>query len=82
MSIAVPVAILVLLSAQVYKIWPSYEPEQKDKSEQTDKSSEEKDKSGQADESSLKKDKSGKSDKSSSATVSKGRQHPLTKGQD
>jgi hypothetical protein len=63
MSIAVPIAIAVLLSAQVYGawVWPGYESEQKDKSEQSDKSSE--------------KDKSGKTDKSSSAAVSKEKQH-------
>jgi len=64
MSIAVPVAIVVLLSAQVYGawVWPSYETEQKDKSEK-------------ADESSSEKDKSGKSDKSSSPAVSKDKHH-------
>jgi hypothetical protein len=64
MSIAVPVAIAVLLTAQVYGawVWPSYETEQKDKSEQTG-------------EGSSQKDKSGKTDKSSSAAASKDRQH-------
>jgi hypothetical protein len=64
MSIAVPVAIVVLLSAQVYGawVWPSYESEQKDKSEQ-------------AGESSSEKDKSGKTDKTSSTAAPKDRQH-------
>jgi hypothetical protein len=64
MSIAVPVAIVVLLSAQVYGawVWPNYETEQKDKSEK-------------ADESSSDKDKSGKTDKSSSTTASKDKHH-------
>jgi hypothetical protein len=61
MSIAVPVIILVLLSAQVYRVLPNSDTEQKDKSEQTDKSSPE-DKSGQAAESSSKKNKSEKAD--------------------
>ena len=84
MSIAVPVILLVLLSAQVSWTWPSYEPEQKDKSEQTDKSSSE-EKSEQTDESSSKKNKSGKADKSSkgdenpSAALSRGKRHPRTK---
>jgi hypothetical protein len=68
MSIAVPVAILVLLSANAYGawIWPNYEPEQKDKSEQ-------------ADESASKKDKSGKAEKSSSAVKSKAKRHRQTR---
>ncbi len=66
MSIAVPIAILVLLSAQVYNSWPNNASEQKDKSEQTDESSSE-------------KDKSGKADKSSSAVASKDRRHPQAK---
>jgi cytoskeletal protein RodZ len=78
MSIAVPVILLVLLSAQVYRTWPNYESEQKDKSEQADEGSS-KDKSEQADEGSSKKDTSGKTDKSSSAVVSKGRRYPRTK---
>ena len=66
MSIAVPLAILILLSAQVYNGWPNYRFEQKDKTEQTDESSSE-------------KDKSGKTDKSSSAAASKDRRHPQTR---
>ncbi len=66
MSIAVPVAILVLLSTQVYSGWPNYRFEQKDKTEQTDDSSSE-------------KDKSAKPDKSSSAVASKDRRHPQTR---
>src|SRR5260370_31798086 len=67
MSIAVPVAILVLLSANAYGawVWPNSEPEQKDKSEQADKSSSE-------------KDKSGKAEKSSSAAKSKEKRHRQT----
>lgn len=67
MSIAVPVAILVLLSANAYGawVWPNYESEQKDKSEQ-------------ADESASKKDKSGKAEKSSSAVKSKAKRHRQT----
>ena len=63
MSIAVPIAMAVLLSASVYGawVWP-YESEQKDKSEQ-------------AGESSSEKDKSGKTDKSSSAAESKYKRH-------
>ena len=63
MSIAVPVAILILLSAQVYNGWPNYRFDQKDKTEQTDESTSE-------------KDNSGKADKSSSAVTSKDRRHP------
>jgi hypothetical protein len=87
MSIAVPVILLVLLSAQIWGTWPSYESEQKDKSEQTDKSSSE-DKSEQTEESSSKKnqswkaDKSSKGDESSSAVVSKGRRHPRSKSEE
>ena len=64
MSVAVPVAILVLLSANAYGawVWPNYEPEKKDKSEQADKSSSE-------------SDKSGKAEKSSSAAKSKAKRH-------
>jgi hypothetical protein len=81
MSIAVPVIILVLFSAQFYRIWPNDGSEQKDKSEQTDKgSSEEK---SQADQSSAKKNGAGKVDKSSkgdeSSVVSKGARQPRTK---
>jgi len=67
MSVAVPVAILVLLSANAYGawVWPNYEAEQKDKSEQAEKSSSE-------------KDKSGKAEKSSSAAKSKGKRHRQT----
>jgi hypothetical protein len=69
MSVAVPVAILVLLSANAYGawIWPN-ESEQKDKSEQADKSSSE-------------KDKSGKAEKSSSAAKSKAKRHRQTERQ-
>jgi len=66
MSIAVPVIIVVLLSAQVYNVWPNYHPEQ-DKSEQADESSSEKDKS--------EKDKSEKADRTSSTTASKDKRH-------
>lgn len=64
MSVAVPVAILVLLSANAYGawVWQNYEPEKKDKSEQAEKSSSE-------------KDKSGKAEKSSSAAKSKEKRH-------
>ena len=65
MSIAVPVAILILLSAQVYNVWPNNASEQKDKTEQTDGSSAEKDKSGTADK--------------SSSVASKDRRHPQPK---
>lgn len=81
MSIAVPVILLALLFAQVYRVWPNYETEQQEKSEQSDKSSSE-DKSEQKDEASSKKSKSGKPDKSpkgdegSSAPVSKGTRRP------
>jgi cytoskeletal protein RodZ len=81
MSIAVPVILLVLLSAQVYKIWQNDNAEQTDKSEQADESSS-KDNSNQADKSSSKKDKSGNNDKSSPAVASKGTRHPQTKHQD
>jgi cytoskeletal protein RodZ len=86
MSIAVPVILFVLLSAQVYGIWPNYESEQKDKTEQTDKSSSE-DKSERTDESSSKKMKSSKADKSSKggesspAAATKARQ-PRTKNEE
>jgi hypothetical protein len=68
MSVAVPIAILVLLSANAYGawVWPSYEPEKKDKSEQ-------------ADESSSEKGKSGKTGKSSSAMKSKDKRHNQSK---
>lgn len=69
MSIAVPVIILVLLSAQVYDTWPQYLSEQKDKTEQADNDSS-KDKSEKTDESSPKKAKPGKVRKSSSAMAS------------
>jgi len=80
--VAVPVAIVVLwlasLSAQVGVVWPNYQSEQKDKSEQSDKGSSDdkskKGKSGQADESSS-KSKPPKADKSSSAAGSKGKEH-------
>jgi len=65
MSIAVPVAILILLSAQVYNVWPNNASEQKDKTEQTGGSSSEKDKSGTADK--------------SSSVASKDRRHPQPK---
>jgi hypothetical protein len=84
MSIAVPVIILILFSAQFYRIWPTDQSEQKDKSEQTDKSSSE-EKSEQTDQSSPKKnssgkvDKSSKGDQSSSVVVSKGARQPRTK---
>jgi hypothetical protein len=52
MSIAVPVAILLLLSAQVYNGWPNYRFEQKDRTEQADDGSSEKDKSAKLDKSS------------------------------
>jgi hypothetical protein len=70
MSVAVPVAILVLLSANAYGawIWPNYESEQKEKSEQAEKSSSE-------------KDKSGKAEKSSSAAKSKAKRHRQTERQ-
>ena len=81
-TIAVPAAILSLwllsLSAQVGTVWPNYQSEQKDKSQQSDKSSSEdkskKDKFEQANESSS-KNKPRKADGSSSAVVPKGRQH-------
>jgi hypothetical protein len=55
------------LSANAYGawVWPNYESEKKDKSEQADKSSSE-------------KDKAGKSEKSSSAAKSKERRHRQT----
>jgi len=82
MSIAVPVILVVLLSAQIYSGYiglPNYSSEQKDDSQKTDESSSEKDKSEDAGKSSAEKDKAGKVDKSSS--VSKGRRHPQTQRQ-
>jgi hypothetical protein len=77
MSIAVPVILAVLLSAQLYDRYigvPNYSSEQKDSSQQTDESSSEKDKSDNSDKSSSEKYKGGKANKSSS--VSKGRRTP------
>ena len=79
MSIAVPVIIAILLSAQIYNIYsglPNY------RSEQTEDTSSEKDKSENADKTSSEKDKAGKGDKRSSATASKGRRHPQTERPD
>jgi hypothetical protein len=96
MHIAVPVAILVAavtsLSAQLYYVWPNYQTEQKERSEQAGGSSS-KDKSKKEDESSSKdkseqsgesssKDKSAKSDKSSPAAMAKGKQYPRAKRQE
>lgn len=82
MSIAVPVILAVLLSAQLYDhgSFQNYSPEQKDTSQHTDESSSEKDKSDNADKSSSEKDKAGKAKKSSS--LSKGRRHHETERQD
>ena len=78
MSIAVPVLLIVLLSAHVYRTWPPYEFEQQEKFEQSEQSSS-KDKSEEANESSSKKDKSEKADNSPSAVVSKTTRHPRAK---
>ena len=84
MSIAVPIAIGVAmvasLSAQLFYSWPNYKTEQKEISEQAAKSSS-KDKSEQKDESSS-KDKSGKSDESSPAVVSSTKRHSRMKRQE
>jgi len=83
MSIAVPVILAVLLSAQIYGRFigfPNYSSEQKDNSQQTDESSSDKNKSDNADKSLSEKDKAGKANKSSS--VSRGRRHPETERQD
>jgi hypothetical protein len=68
MNITVPVAIVVAavtsLSAQLYYVWPNYQSDQKERSEQAGGSSS-KDKSKQGDESSS-KDKSKQGDESSS----------------
>lgn len=82
MSIAVPVILAVLLSAQLYDHYigfPNYSSEQKDTSQQADGSSE-KDKSDNADKNSSEKDRAEKANKSSS--LSKGRRHPETERQD
>jgi len=76
MSIAVPVILIVLLSAHVYRTWQPYEFEQQEKSEQSEKSSSQ-DKSEE--ESSSKKDKSEKADKSPAAVVSKTARHRRAK---
>jgi hypothetical protein len=83
MSIAVPVILAFLFSAQLYDRYigvPNYSSEQKDNSQETDESSSEKGKSDNADKSSSEKDKAGKANKSSS--LSKGRRHPETERQD
>jgi hypothetical protein len=83
MSIAVPLILVVLLSAQLYDHYiglPNYSSEQKDTSQQADESSSEKDKSDNADKNSSQKDKTGKANKTSS--LSKGRRHPEIERQD
>jgi len=68
MSIAVPVIIVALLSAQLYGSYsgsPDYKFEQNDKSEQADENSSAKDKPKDADKSSSEKNKTGKADRSS-----------------
>jgi len=79
MSVAVPVIIAILLSAQIYNIYsglPNY------RVEQTQDASSEKDKSENADKTSSETDKAGKADKRSSATASKRRRHPQTERPD